>query len=489
MRLKRPSRQGTTGPQGGTGPPGGTGPRSGPVVFDRVACLSRRRRHVCPVAGQTCPRCAWACHPVFLVREVFAFFVMVVLCTGCVPLDDLALERPWARHTIDDASRGADGVRLADVNGDGLLDVATGWEEGGVIRVCLHPGVEAVRSRWPAVTVGEVGAPEDAVFADLDGDGAFDVVSASEGSVRTVWIHWAPSDARRYLDASAWKTEAITASKGSARWMFTLPLDIDGQNGIDLVAGAKGDNARVGWFRSPSEPRNVDTWTWHPLYVAGWIMSLVPADIDNDGDMDIVVSDRKGDARGCLWLENPGAGTAQLIPWVEHRIGAGDREVMFIDVVDLDGDGRLDVLAAVRGQGLAYYRQTGSSLLPWQTHTIAMPAQAGTGKAVRTGDIDLDGRVDIVFTCENAGDKQGVMWLKTGTGSFFAHHPSGLSGKTNLSRFSPIWSSHPISGTAGAKFDLVELVDLDNDGDLDVMTCEEKENLGVVWYENPMIPR
>ena len=46
----------------------------------------------------------------------------------------------WARHTVDASSRGADGVRLADVDGDGLPDVATGWEEGGRVRVCLNPG-------------------------------------------------------------------------------------------------------------------------------------------------------------------------------------------------------------------------------------------------------------------------------------------------------------------------------------------------------------
>ena len=43
-----------------------------------------------------------------------------------------------------------------------------------------------------------------------------------------------------------------------------------------------------------------------------------------------------------------------------------------------------------------------------------------------------------------------------------------------------------ISGGAGIKFDLVELVDLDGDEDLDVLTCEESANLGVIWYENPL---
>ncbi|MBM3891804.1 MAG: hypothetical protein FJ388_22030, partial [Verrucomicrobia bacterium] len=42
----------------------------------------------------------------------------------------LAAEAPWKMHFIDNTSRGADGVKLADVNGDGLLDIACGWEEG-----------------------------------------------------------------------------------------------------------------------------------------------------------------------------------------------------------------------------------------------------------------------------------------------------------------------------------------------------------------------
>ena len=59
-----------------------------------------------------------------------------------------------------------------------------------------------------------------------------------------------------------------------------------------------------------------------------------------------------------------------------------------------------------------------------------------------------------------------------------------MSNKT--SPLEPGWSGHPISGPKGTKYDLVELIDLDGDGDLDVLTCEEVENLGVFWYENPL---
>ena len=78
---------------------------------------------------------------------------------------------PWQRHIIDNASRGADGVRLADANRDGLPDIATGWEQGGAVRVCLNPGPARVKDKWPAVTVGNVPGVEDAVLVDLDGDG------------------------------------------------------------------------------------------------------------------------------------------------------------------------------------------------------------------------------------------------------------------------------------------------------------------------------
>src|SRR5688572_6953436 len=88
---------------------------------------------------------------------------------------------PWTRHTIDHTSNGAAGVRLADANRDGRMDLVTGWEQGGTIRLYLNPGPEKVKAIWPAVVVGNVPSPEDAVLADLDGDGAMDAISSCEG--------------------------------------------------------------------------------------------------------------------------------------------------------------------------------------------------------------------------------------------------------------------------------------------------------------------
>ena len=67
-----------------------------------------------------------------------------------------------------------------------------------------------------------------------------------------------------------------------------------------------------------------------------------------------------------------------------------------------------------------------------------------------------------------AKDKPGLLWL--------SHDGSPFTGK---------WTAHELSGVDGVKHDLVALVDLDGDGDLDVITTEEVANLGVIWYENP----
>src|SRR5687768_7144553 len=60
----------------------------------------------------------------------------------------------WRRHTIDDSSLGPDGVRLGDINGDGLPDVATPWEQGGKVVVYLNPGKTAVKEHWRQIVVG-----------------------------------------------------------------------------------------------------------------------------------------------------------------------------------------------------------------------------------------------------------------------------------------------------------------------------------------------
>lgn len=393
-----------------------------------------------------------------------------IACLTLLPMP--AVGEPWIRHAIDTSSRGADGVRLADIDGDGLMDITTGWEEGGVIRVYRNPGPAQSKQPWPAVTVGRVKSPEDAVFADLDADGATDIVSSCEGGTRTIFFHWAPSRASHTacFDESAWETTPVPATASQQMWMFAVPMDVDGHDGIDLVVGSKGSGATIGWLQSPPDPRHVAQWKLRALYRAGWIMSLQLHDMDGDGDLDVLASDRKGSTRGVLWLENPGrkAG-ADRTEWELHRVGGEDREVMFLTTGDLDSDGQVDVLCTVKGRGIAFFRRLQADGDCWELSEIPWPENCGTGKGVAVCDVDEDGQPDVVFSCENASNgKSGLRWLS------FAGSP--LSGS---------WQDREISGPGGVKFDRIEVLDLDGDGDLDVLTCEERDNLGVIWYENP----
>ena len=225
-------------------------------------------------------------------RCIMRTIVLICLLAGT------ASAEPWKRHTIDSSNRsagkrGADGVRLADVNGDGHLDITTGWEEGGAVAVYLNPGPDKVSQVWPSVTVGSVRGVEDAVFADLDGDGSVDVVSCAEGRINNVFVHWAPKSKSDYLAGDEWTTDSFPAS-ADRRWMFALPMDMNSDGRPDLVIGSKNDNAIVGWLENPRNPRDTAAWKLHELSPASWIMSLQASDLDGDGDKDILYSDRFG---------------------------------------------------------------------------------------------------------------------------------------------------------------------------------------------------
>ncbi|QDT45540.1 FG-GAP repeat protein [Gimesia alba] len=379
---------------------------------------------------------------------------------------------PWEIHIIDQSSRGADGAKLADVDGDGLQDIATGWEEGGRTRIYHNPGPDHVKQLWPAITVGDTPQVEDAAWIDLDRDGRLEVVSCCEGKSQTVFVHWPPATKPFQNE---WRQEFLPSSQRKMMWMFATPAQLDQQPGMELVAAGKGKGAQIGWFQPGENPRELANYQWKSLSPAGWIMSLFAIDMDGDGDQDLLTTDRKGKLRGCRWLENPGdLATSTTSPWKNHWVGGRDREVMFAHVADLDQDGLRDILVVTRiPDELLWFRRLDASGLKWEKQVIPFPNNTEHGKGVAVGDIDLDGQPDVVFSCGNANPpKSGMFWM--------SYSQQGSK---------ETWQTHEISGPRGIKFDRIELLDLDADGDLDVLSCEErdqKKGLGVFWYENPV---
>jgi len=373
---------------------------------------------------------------------------------------------PWTRHIIDDTSFGADGTKVCFANQDSLPDIVAGWEQGNVTRLYFHPGDPT--QEWDYV---EVPSPsvEDALVVDLDQDGFPDIVTLSEGKHQRIAVHWAPADWSSYGQSSAWQSVDVSCSVDRTQWMFGVAHQVDGKHGLDLIVGSKGEGGTLGWLEAPVNPRNMDQWQYHEISPAGWIMSIKIIDMNQDGYSDILISDRKGASRGVRWLQHPAEQTELYKPWQNHIIGLTQGEPMFLTVTDWNGDNQIDILVPDLYGQLNHFYQTGGD---WTTSLIEYPPGAGTrGKSVETGDLDRDGTLDLVTTYEGAEHNHGVMF-STQTASS--------------------WQHHAISDTLGRKFDFARLIDLDQDGDLDVLTSEENNNsatqggLGVVWYENPL---
>ena len=402
----------------------------------------------------------------------------VAICVCLAGSPTAQRSEPWKRHTIDASSLGADGVRAADANGDGRLDLVTSWEQGGLTRVYLSDRTRSGQPAWSTVTAGKSPDAEDAVFFDADGDGDLDIVSSAEGRSRRIQMHWAPPVAS-YTRENEWRTETLY-SDGS-QWMFAVPMNVDRRRGPDLIVGGKNDGASIGWLESPADPRRVGDWKFHRLSDAGWIMSLVVKDMNRDGYDDVLLSDRFGAMAGVRWLENPGPASAGLSgPWTNHWIGLRDRAPMFVDAADLDGDGIDEIVVPHYLKDdfrlSIFKRSSGNSAAAWMEHPIHYPTLAGRPKAVAIDDIDLDGKRDLVLSAEQAENgRRGIVWLRS-SGSPFRND----------------WDVFDVSGPEGLKFDLNLLLDVDADGDLDIINSEENDNardgkagLGVVWYENP----
>ena len=396
------------------------------------------------------------------------YFLFVFITIGL----SFQAQSQWQIHVIDNSSSGADGVKLADINADGRLDIVTGWEEGGKTKLYLHPEINKIKENWPVVEVGKTPNVEDAVFADMNNDGKLDVVSGSEGDTKKIFVHWNLS--KELLQPENWKQEVLPASDGLMQWMYAEPLQIDNRNGSDLVAAGKNENASIGWFESPANPEKLSDWKWHEISKVGWVMSIIKKDMDDDGDTDIVISDRRGKLQGCRWLENPGIGEVQKLPWKNHFIGAENLEVMFMCMHDTDGDKEEEAIVCEKnGQTIRIYKRQDNPGLKWSEKVIKIPSFTGGAKSVEAGDMNNDGITDFVLSTETQGKiLNGLIWLD-------GNHLQNTKESD--------WQK--ISGFHIAKYDKLELIDLDKDGDLDILACEENygensEGLGVIWYEN-----
>ena len=190
--------------------------------------------------------------------------------------------------------------------------------------------------------------------------------------------------------------------------------------------------------------------------------SVSSGDFDNDGDIDLVSTTNTGELR---WHENDGTGN-----YAAGVVIATADNFTSVATYDLEGDGDMDIVALNNDPtdlGDSVYVLTnnfiGSGSVSFSTTSFEGPGVTDSdgGKDLAIGDIDGDGRADIAaIFYRSIGDSQVVV---------FEQNTVGVWTKTY---------SDDVDNASG-----IELVDLDGDTDLDIVTGDFQSR-EINWYEN-----
>jgi len=371
---------------------------------------------------------------------------------------------PWTRSTLQSSYRVAD-VGLVDVDQDGDLDILASrfyasegglryWENDGSGSFTEH-NLGGVSNQIRGSAVGDL---------DGDGDADFAVATGSSDSVETI--------ENRTIRSRSIMSTASFHRGGSPSPIDVEVADLDRDGDMDLVS-----------FDGDSRLRFRDT-----AADTGTVLAAIPStlvspevfrlgDVDNDGDLDAVM----GFASGLEWLENFGVGNA----FAPHTI-SGSAYLVELELVDLDGNGHLDVVGYDGGIGELRWWANSDDGGDWTASTLQQSITVFHEIAV--GDVDHDGLPDVVVSADDAlsvasassADEGGPVVIANGaftvaeTGDFdgdgdtdvAAYVPSDDEIAYWLSDGSGAWSETRVPGPPSVAG--LEGFDLELDGDLDL---------------------
>ncbi len=227
-------------------------------------------------------------------------------------------------------------------------------------------------------------------------------------------------------------THTISESAHEARSVSAA--DIDGDGDMDVLAG----HNNIAWYENDGS----ESFSTHTISTSA-ASSVYAVDLDGDGDMDVV-----GSSAGSVgWYENDGSGNFATHTICNHYWHRGFRSVYALDV---DRDGYMDVVAASSSPNnkIMWYENDGSQYF---NHHIIADSVNGA-RSVSAADIDGDGYMDVI-----SGHKKISWYDYDGSNSFIDHTVS----------------------TSGSKS--VHAIDVNGDGHMDVVAAKRP---GIQWHEN-----
>jgi uncharacterized repeat protein (TIGR01451 family) len=300
----------------------------------------------------------------------------------------------FTENPVDEVMSGAYDVWVEDINEDGYYDIlaAAGWsdeivwyENDGSENFTRHQ-IDGSLDYATIVTAG-----------DLDEDGDIDVVGGNIGSDDEFAIYWNDG-------SENFTKEQLATSNGSARDAYLADVDSDGDLDIFTVEQNSPDSFKL-WTNDGTgsfTSEGIDTGALNTIHVD---------DIDGDGDMDVA-------------LTNMGAFT---IDWYENTDGLGSytensgalsglSSTRGAHIVDLDGDGDMDLMASGQTEEVIVWGENDGSE-NFTKRTVVSGHKTADGDVIGTGDFDGDGDIDVVAgtTWSTSGADEIRWWANSGT--------------------------------------------------------------------------
>jgi len=344
----------------------------------------------------------------------------------------------WERHIIDDARPWkALFIDAGDVNGDGLPDIVTGgwWYE--------NPG--SLSETWIRHAIGDE-FYNMAVLHDLDGDKDLDVFG-TKGKIHSSTLVWAENDGRGRFSVH----DNIPNGDGDFLQGSRVGQIVPGGNPEILLSWHNYTSTQMLRIPVPA----TEFWSWEVISPATNGEQISIGDIDRDGDLDVHF--------GTFWLR------ADHQSWTKIdviELSTPGAAVDRVELADIDGDGDLDVVIGCEHAKCVVWGEAPRDPNDvWTEHLISLDIQA---MSLDVGDIDGDGDVDIIVGEHNTTDPS--------QGRVIIYQNEGQGRR---------WRTYEIDSGL-EHHDGTRLVDLDLDGDLDVISIGFTHEM-VVVYENKAV--